>query len=263
MLQKTLRGILLVLLLIDTAAVDEVIKLSKKKYKFGEEITVKFKNPNKPLESNWIGIYRKNVALWLYTCGSQLEQDCDRKPSKKGKVTFRTEDPSSTKRQFFPVIAGSYSACLMDGNPNEPQYSAKIGECKDFKVKQIPKKKLKNSSVTPLNLTFKVGEPIHASFETRTSFPNMWIGVFSANNGKPKGEVGYSKFWVYSGCNNQKGDQKQSDQCANTREKGDISITNYQDGPVPEGQYYLCLVYMVNYPFDRFTCSERITVVPN
>ena len=99
----------------------------------------------------------------------------------------------------------------MDGNPNEPIYSAKIGECKDFKVKRILRKKLKKSSVMPLNLTFKVGEPIHTSFETRTSFQNMWIVFFSANNSKLKGEVPDSKFWVYSRCNNQKGDQKQSD----------------------------------------------------
>jgi len=45
--------------------------------------------------------------------------------------------------------------------------------------------------------------------------------------------------------------------------KGDISITNYQQNwPVPEDQYYLCLVYMINYLFDRFKYRESITLVP-
>jgi len=106
------------------------IKINKKISMYTPAVKVKFKHPDEPRCTNWVGFYDMEdefVEPFAYTAtGSDEYKSCkgEAVAKKKGKVIFN----------FFEadMQAGKYNACLMDDvgyNDND-----QIGICKKFTV---------------------------------------------------------------------------------------------------------------------------------
>jgi len=242
------------------------------KNKFGKNIEVKFNAGGPGLKSHWIGIYPvpyidNSLTLWLYTCGSQDPEECTQEVTGEGTVIFRNEAPSSGRDQYFPISAGNYQACLFDDNGifDDDGGNDQIGECAEFTVNALKKKKVKKSRLFPTKKKFSYGEPIPVTYRGKFAVANQWIGLYP--NVSYKKEIPDADIWIFSGCGDRFGNQLEIGkyQCSKRRKKGTVefsSTTLYsEEWPVPVGEYRVCIVYMWNEPFNRFKCGRSFEVV--
>jgi len=242
-----------------------------RKHKFGKNIEVEFNAGGPGLKSHWIGIYPAGKipgpgpALWLYTCGSQYEDECtEEEVPGEGTVIFRNEAPSSAGVQYFPISAGDYKACLFNEiNENEDFTNVKIGKCGKFTVTALKKKKVRKSRLFPTKEKFSIGESIPVNYKFKFAVPNQWIGVYPKKKSYEK-KIPDASIWVFSGCGDQFGNQPESkeEQCSKTRKKGTVEFNSTTlESDVPVGEYQVCIVYMWNEPFNRFKCGGSFEVM--
>ena len=130
---------------------------TKKKYKFDEDIKVKYKISN-PSSTTYIAIYKQSVRLkygeesfWMSLCddGNQESYPCtDTAPTTRGEVVFSVTDPSSKGGDGtnWPPPMDAYRACLLDRDL-ETNKVTKL-KCTTFKVKDLKSTVLVKSSLT-------------------------------------------------------------------------------------------------------------------
>lgn len=242
--------------------------------KFGQMLRVRFTNEGETLTStNFLAIYNYRVdpvnsttsILWSGMCGDQTSWDTDLcPPQERGIVTFGVKDPYQGSDGYFPLNTGKYKVCLMDGD--DVPYTVHV--CKIFKVKGI-QKYVPDTTVTLSKNTFMFEESITLQTYSPAKLPNTWVAIYNATDVDDDSEElpdVYPWYWLYTGCNNQLGDQPESENCSKRTKRNDISFEeSTQDGyygywPIYPGNYIVCLSYYVNSPLRRFSCSEEFTV---
>lgn len=154
-----------------------------------------------------------------------------------------------------------------------------VTDCEKFTVEIKKKDLIEKSNITPLKDSFISGEAINASFRFPQAMGNTWVGLYRAQydgTKPPHGELACnSLLWTYTGCNNQKGDQEESWNCALKKKTGFITLDykNWDDDcfgydeegvwPPPPGNYYLCISWLNEEPLDLFKCSEMFAILPD
>jgi len=128
------------------------IKIKKKISMYDPAVKVKFKNPDEPRTTNWVGFYDMEndfVQPFAYTCGSDDYEVCNNEPApKKGNVVLNFTEAD--------MQAGKYNACLMDDNNPDifDSSNEQIGICQKITVynpkclKSYTKEKCKEISCT-------------------------------------------------------------------------------------------------------------------
>jgi hypothetical protein len=240
----------------------------KPKYKFSEFITVDFNNPETPLDTNFIAIYRMNgdLAFWSDTCGSQLSfndpSQCT--PKASGSITFSPNDPSHDDVYQWPPPPQKYRACLVDesNGPDEPR---EIG-CKNFVVKKVPKWYKCATAITPEKYTYTQAEEIKAIFVKPYLSYNSWAGIYPKSGANPKSKFlkGEPLLYVYTGCNNDGGgDQSENNDCSVAKLGGTVDFATDED-PLDPGDYRVCITYSNNSSskgfYTDYKCSRPFTV---
>lgn len=243
--------------------------------KFGKAIRIGFENENATL-TNFLAIYKhfedpetsETSILWSGMCGDQTSwntTDCPEQES--GVVNFGVKDPYQGSDGYFPLNTGKYKVCLMDGD--DVPYD--VLKCKIFKVKSI-KKYIADTKVTLTKTSFGYDEPIGAETFAPARVPNTWVGIYNASSivdgmtELPDEGPWTPWYWIYAACNNQVGNQPESEYCSLRKKKNDISLeaetqdSYYGYWPVDPGAYVLCLSYFMNPPYRMFSCSEEFMV---
>lgn len=203
---------------------------------FGEPIQVSFQVDNDEAhdgENDWIGIFaakEKNLhggttELWTHTCGFQWEHRPFLCPNlKSGTVTFDGMDPKvDGYNQLWPLSRGKYKVCHLNYGDELLQ------KCKKFEVtlSRDTKSKIKRKAmIEPTKKVYDYGEDIVADFDVGVEFLNTRVSIMRhPNNGDQQNYVN----WVYTGCNNQDGDQRWSydlsDNCLKTQRSGKVTFT--------------------------------------
>ena len=153
-----------------------------------------------------------------------------------------------------------------------------VTDCVRFRVSEPIDKMIQKTKIVPKSLELHVGDAFVADFRTPINVPNQWVGLYPARDdgGPPQLNACESVLWTFTGCDNQSGDQETMN-CANRNPKkkiGEIhmdeeSLDNYGNcgyydvapqWPIGPGDYYMCLNFLSDKPYDIFTCSEKITV---
>lgn len=266
---KILSLLSLVLLQLLPQATAEVELKSKFKNKFGQIIKVIFTNTDAK-KTNWLGVYRTTDdatldatdVLWASMCGDQASwnESCEAKES--GTVRFKTADPDlGTNGNQMPLNPNKYKVCLMDGE--EVPYT--IVKCKVFQVRSLNAKHINESSLSLTKTRFDYGETISANYVTQLRIPNTWTGIFDVNEiSNDTKELPDPIYWLYNACNNQLGNQPESENCSLRKKRGLITFdeTSQDDGswPAPPGSYVLCWSFFVNEPYRKFTCSGTFDI---
>lgn len=266
-------------LLAVTAKDDKLsVNCGKKGCAFGEPIEVAFKLQNPKVFdegrrccNDWIAIYEARDkpsddlnTMWTYTCGFQAQYPGVRCPNlTSGAVTFDGVDPSEEgRKQQWPLSPGSYKVCHLDYTDNELQ------KCVKFKVKvdrKTEQKILKNAFVMPTKEVYEYGENIAADYDVVVALPNTLISIFKVDSP-------YERSWVYTGCNNNEGDQRWSyyvsDDCLKTQTSGKVWFTpiNTRAGYLDGGDYEMRILYandymgdydIIDYPVATFTVNPK------
>ncbi len=236
------------------AAADNVIDIQvESQIAFGEDIEVSF-TYSKATNQNWIGIFEagadtssdSSVALWAFFCGDQITSNCPN----SGTAIFRASDPKTSYHEEFPLNPQDYTACIMD-QFYEPHYEI---ACKAFTVMDLPAHAVTNSTLTPSKSSYTFPEPIAADFFAAVPIQNSWIGVYrSSDISEGMSEIPEPLLRVYSACNNQQGDQLQSNYCASKVDNGSVTINTRA---LPSGRYFLCMSFYSNQPYEKFICSS-------
>jgi len=254
----------------------------------------------KPYLYPWIGIYKdldevdlndisyQNLHSWTYTCGSQELDECEPQVD-KGLLTFSAKDPREFDWNFesdLPFRPGKYRVCYInevetgyDYDDYDYGYEDRIvTDCVRFRVREPIDKMIQKTKIVPKSLELHVGDAFVADFRTPINVPNQWVGLYPARDdgGPPQLNACESVLWTFTGCDNQSGDQETMN-CANRKPNkkiGEIhmdeeSLDNYGNcgyydvapqWPIGPGDYYMCLNFLSDKPYDIFTCSEKITV---
>lgn len=249
--------------------------LTVEKKRFTEPVDVEFSTDD-ATNQDWIGIFtyikEENLEevpsgssqFWTYTCGTQtwIEDTCEAVPN--GKVTFDGVDPDEGSADQWPINPGKYTVCHM--REDMAGATLLIQPCKVLTIQlsnKWEKKAQKKASVKALKTEYKVDEKIKVKFDAKLKIPNGYVGIYRADDDK-------EMLWVYTGCNNVKGDQEgpgeideeKSNDCIKTKKKGKVSFSKKNTGrsgidwPLPVGEYYLRLQYYNNSPQDLFKESK-------
>lgn len=251
-------------------------KYSKGKTKkaFGQELDVEFVAAN-PTKKTYVGIFPKRdgeefgdtLSLWSDSCGGQTQK----KACAIGRIIFNAFDPSYDENEQIPLNPGDYQLCLMDETDGYPGVQL---ACEDFTVKEMKKKLIGSSKIRATKNVFEVGEPITVKFFTKKPVVKQWVGLYRLADVVDVGEElpDDGIYWIYTGCNNQSGDQEDNNDCANKLKKGSISFEadtldrdssstpDWADA-VPAGEYILCLCFNHFSPYTQFKCGEFFTVI--
>merc|ERR550539_301376 len=249
----------------------QIVSVTPAKVDFGSPFTVEFENRS-PFASNWIGIYAAGYSsledeeLWAGMCGDQDTWNTDAcPPQSTGTISFKFTDPDQESDSQFPINPGFYEACL--------SYEDSFGNyvkvtCTAFKVKSLPGTAITDSRLYLTTSSFlAVGDPITANFVADLEIPNTWIGIYDNQVQPSLSELpGEPYLWVYSACNNQAGDQVETNNCAATKSSGSIQIDStsqdrsMESWPLGEGEYKLCMSFFNNSPYSKFVCSKKFLV---
>jgi len=252
--------------------------------KFSKPIKVEFEY-NNPTSNDYIGIfeysegddlnnnpfYGETLQYYTYFCASQTRRECAALDEGKGSVVFNGVDPSEEDSDQWPLNPRSYKLCHIrqgsDGNDNET--GELIGECKKLTVtlgKKKKKKLIKKGFVKSKKKKYDYKEEIVIKFDSALKSQNSWIGIYQKNNDQ--------FMWVYTGCNNVDGDQKnrpmKSNDCKQRKKNGKVTFgpdntgrADFEWPPLP-GDYYIRLNYYNNDPHnlyiegdDTFTVREK------
>jgi len=235
---------------------------------FAEQIEVKFES-REATTNDYIGIYKygKNDDLtknpsdrkpyfYSYFCGSQDKVSCNALEAGEGSVVFNGVDPSEAFKLHWPLNPRKYKVCHMRlvnekhtvEKPRTRKKSQLIGECKELQVKlPIRKNKiLRKTVVNSVKEKYKYGEEIKIQFKSGIETQNSWIQIY--------GMYHIYGLWLYTGCNNNVGDQDQSDDCKETAKEGYVTFgpenvgVSGVDWPPPAGEYIIQFSYYYNYP---------------
>jgi len=247
-----------------------------KKINYTKQIKVRFINPNTPLRGDFIGIYPdpgKGVPMtspldtplfWLYNCKSQTCPD-DYTPKERGVIKFNVKDPVSEDLQQWPLPSGNYRTCL-GTYVDEEDEDILIGKCRPFKVKSIPIQAINNLKLKNRKKVYGHGDSITATFSAPMPIVNSWVGIYKYIDNPPIMSLPEPMLWVYLGCNNQGGDQKESNDCSKKKKYGSITINETSQDPLQEswpidvGTYQLCIVLDNNTPYNNFKCFSQFEV---
>jgi len=266
---------------------------------YGESIHVTFTNPRDrdPKKWDWIAIFvdsdapldeydmETSESFWAYTNGSQ-DEDVSAPYPEEGVTTFGVKDPVQEDDQQWPIVPGEYRVCLaaytdnyydrdddehgesthnMRSSNNSDDYEV-IGLCQRFTIEfsDSQKELIENEAkIVPTKTVYKHHEAVIAHFKTPVDIHNSWVGIYHEEDRKPDADsISSELMWVYTGCDNVGGDQRESNDCARLRKEGvswfDHSTTGRSDysWPLPPGRYCMVLVYYNNYPIEVFKWSE-------
>jgi len=227
-----------------------------------------------------------SFTAWLNDCGTQ--EDCDSTVS-EGSVTLSAEDPREAYYYtydyygeeyyygygYFPFRDGKYLACFMNDiyavdaeDGAEAVAQELIADCAKFQVRK-PKKKMKKKAKVNAKRKLSSGAEFTAKVKTPVPVSNQWIGIYKAENGKaPKGDLdGKDLLWGYSACETQQGDQTETTNCYRKSKNSQVSLgADHLSGspdavwPLPKGEYFMCVHFHVNVPYNFFKCSKKIKV---
>jgi len=275
MIQKVSLSILLGQLITSTANTGGVlIQASTLKFKkstpYGKPIEISFDDPTQDEASNlgWIGIYRDygkytmdeipgrdDLSAWQNTWGGQDYLD---PPVFSGTLTFSSKYPYSTNEDKFPYVSGNYRVCYI--NYNTESEVDKLIICKPLKVKAPKSKMIEKAKVkAPAKLKDDKRMSFKVKFKTPITVQNQWMGLYHAeSDGGLPIDMNSVLTWVYTGCNNQEGNQS-DESCVEEKKKGAVNFV--LDQQLKKGSYRACVHFAINEPFDLFKCSEEIKVV--
>lgn len=243
---------------------------------FGADITVLYENPIHDEES-WIGIspsstdpYKlyKYPAHWANTCGNK-KYPCDEVT--EGNITFTGADPDQEYAEQWPISPGKKKACLIRN---------KVAmKCDEFTIADIPSDVVESTTLTISKSLYLDNEPINADFSTPTGIQNTWVGLYKSSSISSTSTLPEKRaLWVYSACNNQDGDQSETNNCVDTKTSGTIQIDDTVDvgdkrmrrtralkkgskkdlsWPIPADMYKLCFNFYNNAPYSKFVCTEE------
>jgi len=153
-----------------------------------------------------------------------------------------------------------------------------VTDCEKFTVEMKKEDLIEKSTITPLKDSFISGEAINGRFRFPQAMGNTWVGLYRAQydgTKPPHGNLACnSLLWTYTGCNNQKGDQEESENCAFKKKTGFITLDQQNWDydcfdcdedvwPPPPGNYYLCISWLNEDPLDLFKCSEMFAILPD
>ena len=238
----------------------------KKKYKYDTAIDVVFNNPGPPTSTDFVGLYEAppgNVPLnvlpsldlrfWQYTCGTGQEA-CRSNSPQSGTLKFDVTDPKIEDDSYWPPPPGKYRVCLgKEGSIGD----VIIGKCQSFKVATPQKKVTGNRLKLKPKGSYKYGNVITIQYTWPFPTRNAWVGLYRFDGSKPQKELEDTDWWVYAGCNNQSGDQSESDDCSKVKKKG---IIKFQSNDISVGVYYICLSIYTNEPYTKFKCSKTFEI---
>jgi len=268
------------------------------KVPFGKDIIVEFNNPDPPsdLELPYIAIFEDEgapinplplnaipdwglVRGWLNDCNTQ--EVCS-SPTTKGSVTFSAADPKSYYYSayyeyaygYFPLRDGKYVVCYLKSvtvSTDDPFPATElISDCLRLTVKAPTTYMIDNASIKFKKPKLKPGKTFKAKFKTPTAIPNQWAGLYrEVNGGPPTGDLADKELlWGYTSCKTQNGDQKETTNCLKKKKKGTVKLkkNHLSDSPVsvwpvPAGNYYICINFQSNEPYDVYKCSNKAVTV--
>jgi len=215
--------------------------------RFGEPLTVNFRNPNNFRNPDkwehvqtWIGLYQdtnrklskyttpkeSNLFAWLNVCNAQ--DDCGEEIM-EGSVKFSAENPQSDWYSNFPYHPGDYLLCMTNEMrlPDASTHThALVAPCQEVVVKPPPEKMEQKARVQSLASTVIRGADFTAYFETPVAVQNQWVGLYESVDGlQPTGNLACKALlWTYTGCANQRGDQTGYSACAARLKNGTITL---------------------------------------
>jgi len=242
-------------------------------YDQGIDVTFNYPASITPKEDDWIGIFvnddnvpldkgdsnEKHLAFWTYTCNTQSEPCLD--PQKSGKVIFDVKDPKIEYYYKWPLPSGRYRACLLNNNK---EYDI-IGSCKKFSIKLRGKQKkmVKLAKVKLLQTEFKYKDTIRASFNNPAITRNSMVQIYNYTKNFPElAEIRDPLMWVYTGCNNVRGDQTETCNCAKKKKKGIVTFYKGNTGrskvdwPLSPGRYSMLITFDNNLPYENIKSSS-------
>jgi hypothetical protein len=248
----------------------QTVSLSKAKYKFDEKISVTWELSGYDPENNYLSIFHMDVAddedeaMYGYLCTGTQESGvvdgCD--GSKTGDtIDFYATDPALEYDEQWPLNPGQYRACLrFSGNINLA--------CEQFTISAIPSDAAPYTALYPLKKTYKYGTPIKGRFYFPFTYTNTWVGLYRANDAShSSSEIEEPLMWLYTGCNNQEGNQKETNDCSKKKRKGNFQFDEKVEdrselyfAEIIAGNYRFCISYLNNSPYVTFACSDKFAV---
>jgi len=265
------------------------------KVPFGKDIIVEFNNPDPPsdLELPYIAIFEDEgapinplplnaipdwglVRGWLNDCNTQ--EVCS-SPTTKGSVTFSAADPKSYYYSayyeyaygYFPLRDGKYVVCYLKSVITGPLTATElISDCLRLEVEAPTTTTTKEAKIKFKKTELKLGKTFKAKFKTPIVIPNQWVGLYrEENGGPPTGDLTDKEIlWGYTSCKTQNGDQKETTNCLKKKKKGTVKLkkNHLSDSPVsvwpvPAGNYYICINFQSNEPYDVYKCSNKAVTV--
>mmetsp|Transcript_13627 Transcript_13627/g.17203 ORF Transcript_13627/g.17203 Transcript_13627/m.17203 type:complete len:289 (-) Transcript_13627:86-952(-) len=267
--------------LYSVSAQPSLVAASKSEYWFSEAIQIDYDVTSLSEDFNktflWVGLYDEDPvdgayyhydALWSGICGSQDSwyEGCDGVMPTTGSITFSAKDPSHDSYTEFPIPDGNWYACLWTAD-----YIA-VGDCAEFKVKSLPSKVLNDATIGPIKPNVKT-MTLTVSWETPIPIVKQWIGIF------PVGDIidgelptNSTNPWLYTGCNNQSGNQEENNDCSLRKTNGRVTfntqtIDRYTGTiwPPEQGTYKVCLVTHYEPPYTKGTykCMRKNLKIPD
>jgi len=255
-----------------------------------------------PKKWDWISIFvdsdipldeydtEQDEAFWAYTNGSQDDNVMIPYP-KEGVTTFGVKDPVQEYDQQWPILPGEYRVCLAahpdsyydseDGEDKEhdgehdrenrenrrDHDEEVIGLCQRFTI-EFSDSQIElignEAKIVPTKKVYKYGEAVIAHFKTPVDIHNSWVGIYYEEDRNPDADsILYEEMWVYTGCDNVYGDQRESNDCARLRGEGATWFDYWNTGranqswPLSPGRYCMVIIYYNNYPNEVFKWSEE------
>lgn len=277
-LSKILLGILHVQLLVPVFGNNPVLEITSRKIALNADLEVAFTyedSSTKPSKHDFVGIYNgedgseeggTDYEGYTYTCGADKDpkiQCANLDAPISGTLTFSANGLSTgyySANQDWPLNAGKYKVCLFNYDPKSEKYTM-LSKCKNFQVDRILKADLKEVAVFKQKTKkFQVGKPITIKFNSeKVTSGSQWIVLHQPDGTLTKQT---SDHWVYTGCNNQIGNQR-SELCTNMVNKGSVVLNqaSQEKWAPPAGEYEVCLVFSINMnaddEYDVFKCSKK------
>lgn len=240
---------------------------------YGKRMIVEFDIDKKDLnEKIYIGFFQNSKEtywLWQHPCGNQDffgEKSC-----KKGTIVVDAKDPDEDGYEQLPLPPGNWHVCLMDETTH---YPGEVITCAPLTIRPMDKEDIENSYIETTKKMFRKGEAITASFYSPKPIAKQFVGIYPASElkGNKKRLDGDGIKWIYTGCNNQSGNQEENNDCSKRLKIGQISFNaetmdrwGYPDPDwykdLSYGKYKLCLVYDYVEPYTQWTCSDAFRIV--
>lgn len=239
------------------------------------EVAFRFKEDStiKPSISDFVGIYGREVEggsdyeAYLYTCGADKStyKQCEYlDPPQSGALTFSAEDLGVGYHadEYWPLNPGKYKACLVAYDTESYEYTL-LSECKNFKVNGISNANLKQVDIMRKNRRVSVGDSITIRFNSGLATTvGQWIALYPSDEFENEGGITDSYHWIYTGCDNQIGNQR-SELCSKIVNEGKVVIdqSSQEYWALPAGEYKVCLIFNTNEnadnKYDLFKCSRK------